>query len=209
MYGHYYPEVVRFDATWKCNLNCKHCQTSMFRGPSHPEDLSDAEVMKLFSELATMGTRQVNFLGGEPLLRNNLLDQIRYLQSRGIHSDITTNGLLITQDMANELFDNRVIVAVSLDGANAEQHDFIRGRNTFNRTLDAIRLLVEQKRQRRRGFVGISTVLNRRNMHQAELLLISLVIYRLIISLCQQYKELATPLHFGMTFQLMVLRSIT
>jgi len=61
----YYPELVRLDATWRCNLRCKHCQTGMFREPgSHYNDLSTEELEELFKQLSQMGTKQVGLLGG-------------------------------------------------------------------------------------------------------------------------------------------------
>lgn len=165
---YYYPQVVRFDATWKCNLNCKHCQTSMFRGSTHPEDLTDGEIQKLFAELSLMGTQQVNFLGGEPLLRKNLLDHVGYLAKHNIRSDVTTNGLLLTQDISRELLDHQAIVGVSLDGATPDLHDYIRGKNTFERTMNAVRVLVEEREKCRKGLIGLSIVLNRQNIYQAE-----------------------------------------
>lgn len=165
----YYPEVVRLDATWRCNLNCKHCQTGMFRGTDHPEDLTDAQWSALFEELASLGTRQINFLGGEPLLRKTLLDHIAHLTRLGIQSDVTTNGILVREANARALMqDNGATVTVSLDGAGPDTHDLVRGRTTYQRAIQAIELLTRARDEAGRGRVGISVVFNRNNLHEAE-----------------------------------------
>lgn len=165
----FYPQIVRLDATWRCNLNCKHCQTGMFRGTDHPEDLSDADWSQLFEELARLGTRQVNFLGGEPLLRKTLLQHVAHLTRLGIHSDVTTNGILIREENARALLtDNQATVTVSLDGATSATHDHIRGRTTFTRATQAIKTLVRVREQDGAGHVGLSVVLNRNNLHETE-----------------------------------------
>jgi MoaA/NifB/PqqE/SkfB family radical SAM enzyme len=165
----FFPQIVRLDATWRCNLNCKHCQTGMFRGTDHPQDLSDAAWTQLFEDLAQMGTQQINFLGGEPLLRTSLLDHIDHLTRLGIRSDVTTNGILINDENARRLLlDNRANVTVSLDGASSQTHDHIRGRNTFTRTIAAIEKLVSVRDQAHAGGIGLSVVLNRNNLHETE-----------------------------------------
>jgi MoaA/NifB/PqqE/SkfB family radical SAM enzyme len=165
--GVYYPQVVRLDATWRCNLNCKHCQTGMFRSPDHPEDMTDSDWQRLFRELAFMGTSQINFLGGEPLLRQNLPEHVANLRRLGITSDITTNGILINEDIAKAFMEQQAVVTVSLDGASAATHNFIRGRNTFERTIRAVHTIVEQQRHSLGGHTAISAVLNRNNVHEA------------------------------------------
>lgn len=165
----FYPQIVRLDATWRCNLNCKHCQTGMFRGTDHPEDLTDDEWSRLFEELASMGTQQINFLGGEPLLRKTLLHHIGHLTRLGIRSDVTTNGILIREENARALLtENGATVTVSLDGATAATHDHIRGRTTFGRAIQAIETLVRVRDESGTGHVGLSFVLNRNNLHEAE-----------------------------------------
>lgn len=169
LFDDFYPRLVRIDATWRCNLNCKHCQTGMFRGPDHPEDLTTEELVGLFHQLAAMGTRYVGFLGGEPLLRRDLRTLLDELRALDILPTITTNGLNISEELADYLVnDARSTMVVSLDGADQPAHEYIRGRGTWPRTMTAIkRLHAARNGHRGERQLGISAVLHQRNKHQA------------------------------------------
>lgn len=160
------PRIVRFDATWRCNLNCKHCQTGMFRGPDHPEDLTTGEVHDLFNNLGDAGTTGIGLLGGEPMLRHDLYELLRHLRKLEIRPTLNTNGVLITEQAAYTLMtDCQADVSVSLDGATQETHEFIRGRGTWQRTMRGLQHLLAVSR--RGTSVGMSVVLYKKNVHQA------------------------------------------
>lgn len=165
----FFPRRVRIDATWRCNLNCKHCQTGMFRGEDHLEDLSLLELKDLFDQLADVGTEEIIFLGGEPLLRKDLLEQLKHLKSLGIKSGITTNGLLIKNDIADYLMNiTETSVTVSLDGPDQESHEFIRGNRTFERAIKGLVRLQSFRGENSKVTIGISSVLNQNNIFKAE-----------------------------------------
>lgn len=159
----YYPELVRLDATWRCNLRCKHCQTGMFREPgSHYSDLSTEELEELFKQLSRLGTKQIGFLGGEPLLRHDLVSLAWTLHSLGIRPSITSNGWLINDRMAYVLTQEvPVDVAVSLDGPDRSSHDNIRGKGSFERAVKALQQLVKYRGRSRTVLIGISAVVHR------------------------------------------------
>ncbi len=88
---------------------------------------------------------QVNFGGGEPFLRDDFLDILRYAHSRGITTCVSTNGTVLDDALVDRLMRMvPVYLQVSLDGARADTNDAIRGSGTFTRVLSAIRLLSER-----------------------------------------------------------------
>ena len=85
---------------------------------------------------------QVNFGGGEPFLRDDFLEILRYAHDRGITTCVSTNGTLLDDALVDALLEMApVYLQVSLDGACAETNDAIRGRGTFERILAGIELL--------------------------------------------------------------------
>ena len=89
---------------------------------------------------------QVNFGGGEPFLRDDFLDILRYAHSRGITTCVSTNGTLLDDALVDELLRMApVYLQVSLDGACAETNDAIRGPGTFDRILAGIELLAARR----------------------------------------------------------------
>ena len=92
--------------------------------------------------MARLGTFRLGLTGGEPLLRRDLFDVIDLATARGLCPCVTTNGLLITEEVARE-FGRRELVwlNVSLEGASAATNDAVRGAGTFDRVMEKLRTL--------------------------------------------------------------------
>lgn len=78
------------DLTNRCNLRCKHCY---FFEQENPEELSDEAWLATFKKMGTRWnkTRSVTWIGGEPLLRKELIEQAKHYFA---HNLIVTNGLI-------------------------------------------------------------------------------------------------------------------
>jgi mycofactocin radical SAM maturase len=104
----------------------------------------------LIDELARMRVFQVNFGGGEPFLRPDFLEILRYAHRHGITTCVSTNGTLMDEPLVDALLEMAsvdmapVYLQVSLDGARAETNDAIRGRGTFERILAGIEILARR-----------------------------------------------------------------
>jgi MoaA/NifB/PqqE/SkfB family radical SAM enzyme len=134
------PLAVHLEIIGACNLTCSHCFAGTLPRNQHP--LTLAEMNTLFIDLAAMGSFRLGLTGGEPLLRKDLFDILDAATARGLHPCLTTNGLLITEDVARA-FGKRELVwlNVSLEGPTAESNDAIRGAGTFDAVLEKLRLL--------------------------------------------------------------------
>lgn len=108
------PETVHLSITGRCNLNCPFCY-----GKSKADDLSTAEILKLIDELSTMGVFQLAIGGGEPFLRKDILKIIDYCQQKKIVANVTSNGVLITDEIARKIRDKVGQVNVSYNEALA------------------------------------------------------------------------------------------
>jgi mycofactocin biosynthetic radical S-adenosylmethionine protein MftC len=134
------PLAVHLEVVSSCNLTCTHC----FAGdlPRHEKRLSLNELNSLFVQMAAMGSFRLGLTGGEPLLRRDLFDIIDLATNHGLCPCITTNGLLIDDEVARALGErDPVWVNVSLEGATATTNDAVRGKGTFERVLDRLRVL--------------------------------------------------------------------
>jgi len=80
------------------------------------------------------------FSGGEPLLREDMFELGIYARSKGIRTVISSNGTLITPEVAKRIYDSGFqYVGVSLDGIEAV-HDSFRGqKGCFAAALEGIR----------------------------------------------------------------------
>jgi radical SAM protein with 4Fe4S-binding SPASM domain len=133
------PTIVNFAVTRECNLKCKHCYSQSIDSP-HPNELSTAEAKRLIGQIAEAGARLLVFDGGEPLMRPDIFELVRYARVVGLTPVMGSNGTLITSEVAMKLADAGLeAIAISLDGADAEAHDSFRGvEGAWDRTLQGI-----------------------------------------------------------------------
>lgn len=152
--------VVVWNVGRRCNLRCVHCY-SQSHDTFYEGELNTEEGLRLIDDLAGFGAPVVLFSGGEPLLRPDLFGLIERARNRGMRAVISTNGTLISTEVAGRLKDCGLsYVGVSLDGLR-ETNDTFRGvRGAFDNALAGIRncLGVGVK-------VGLRFTMNRWNAH--------------------------------------------
>jgi radical SAM protein with 4Fe4S-binding SPASM domain len=134
------PLATHLEVIAACNLTCTHCFAGTL--PRNHQPLTLPELDQLFADLARLGSFRLGLTGGEPLLRKDLFDILDAATAHGLHPCLTTNGLLITEEIARE-FGRRQLVwlNVSLEGPTAEINDAVRGHGTFEAVIDKLRLL--------------------------------------------------------------------
>ena len=118
--------VVVWNLTKQCNLYCDHCYAAADTECASGE-LSTAEGKRLLDDLADYGVPVVLFSGGEPLVRDDLVELVGYASDRGIRPVLSTNGTLLTDERVARLRDAGLAYAgVSVDGL-APRNDEFRG----------------------------------------------------------------------------------
>ena len=131
--------VVVWNLTNRCNLKCRHCYLSA-EDKNYSRELSTSEAKVLIDDLAKMEVPILIFSGGEPLVREDIFQLGEYASGKGLRVVISTNGTLITEEMAKKLKDSGFLyVGVSLDGLR-KTHDAFRGIDgSFEGALKGIR----------------------------------------------------------------------
>ena len=150
--------VVVWNVGRRCNLRCVHCY-SHSRDKEYTDELTHEQGLKLIDDLAQFGVPVLLFSGGEPLMRPDILELIAHARKQGLRAVISTNGTLITPELAAQLKEFGLsYVGVSLDGLE-ETNDRFRGvPGAFQRALDGIRNCVAAGIK-----VGLRFTMNRRN----------------------------------------------
>lgn len=92
-------DYVRISLTDACNLRCVYCMPEKMTFRSRRELLSDDELQRLITLFGRIGFRKIRFTGGEPTLRQGLVDLVRHAATTpGIRRvGLTTNGVLLDQ----------------------------------------------------------------------------------------------------------------
>jgi len=131
--------VVMWNLTRQCNLACDHCY--MDAKANGREELGLDEGVRLLDDLADLKVPMIIFTGGEPLMSRNFYAYAFHARELGLRAVISTNGTLITPEVAKLLAEARIkYVGVSIDSASPEKHDRFRGvSGAHSRALQGIR----------------------------------------------------------------------
>lgn len=165
-----YPlHQLYFYLTEGCNLRCRHCWIDpKHQRPDSPYGTLDTELFKwIIRQAKPLGLSMVKLTGGEPLLHPYINEILEIVKNEELRLVVETNGTLCTSELAKKLAAcANPYVSVSIDGATAETHEWVRGiRGCFDTAVNGIRNLVNEGCRPE----VIMTVM-RSNSHQIEAL---------------------------------------
>lgn len=155
--------VVVWNSTCTCNLKCRHCYMSS-DAKKYANELTTAEAKQFIDDLADFNVPVLLFSGGEPLIRPDFFELADYAAKKGVRPTLSTNGTLITPEVARKIKDIGVgYVGISLDGLR-EVNDKFRGKaGAFEAAMNGIKncVAVDQR-------VGLRFTINHHNIQELE-----------------------------------------
>jgi len=113
---------IKWDCTYKCNLNCKHCINRKFLGDIANE-LTAYEFEEIIKNIeSTYKIDYIHILGGEPTTRKDFVDICKILEKYSIKFGFNTNSLLMNENLISKLLSNKYLdnIVFSIEGDNAE-----------------------------------------------------------------------------------------
>lgn len=156
------------ELTLQCNERCFHCGSSCT--PQKQEDLLSLEEYKAIldqvKEDFDLSRVQLCITGGEPLLRPDFFEILGYAHELGYHWGMTSNGILITKEVAHKLAEVGMgTVSISIDGLR-ETHDLLRGTpGGYDLAMRGIQNLIDEKAFHA---IQVTTVVNHENIGQLD-----------------------------------------
>ncbi len=135
------PMAILLDPTSACNLHCTGCWAAEY---GNKLNLTYDEIDSIITQGKELGVYMYIYTGGEPLVRKN--DLIRLAEK---HNDCVflcfTNSTLIDEKFADDLVRvGNFYPSISLEG-NEETTDSRRGKGTYQKVIQAMKLLQEKK----------------------------------------------------------------
>ncbi|NQT32152.1 MAG: radical SAM protein [Candidatus Omnitrophica bacterium] len=136
-----FPKTVDLALTGKCNLRCKHCNTSDTWNLD--EELSFNDILDILKQLKNGKIFNLSLFGGEPFCYERIFDFLELLNSFPMSVSILTNGTLIDSTAVKYLKKMRFlkVIQVSIDGSCPKIHDWQRGTGSFEKATSAVKLL--------------------------------------------------------------------
>lgn len=151
------PIKIQWKITNKCNLKCKHCYLGKLDGFELPFE----KINEIADTIINSNVMEVTISGGECLTYKGIEKIIKKFLANGIKVDVFTNALLLKKVLekidSNVINRNDLLFYISVDGLK-NTHEQIRGKNTFDKTIENIKYAIEK------GYpVVTNTVINKIN----------------------------------------------
>lgn len=146
---------VNLELSIICNLRCQMCWWWGENGVGFKlvqsndsivtKQLAKEEVFKIVDELAATHRPSFYISGGEPFIREDTLDIIEYIASKGLSVVTNDNGTLLNDTQLERLAGiKKLTINFSIDGPR-DVHDKIRGKGTYEKTTSTIKKLIEYR----------------------------------------------------------------
>jgi MoaA/NifB/PqqE/SkfB family radical SAM enzyme len=140
------PDFVCIGITDDCMLRCKMChkwkEDIFIKNKAAPAVDDWKRGISSLRRIAG-NSLQINFGGGEPLLKKEIFALVSFSRKNGFKTNIATNGYLINEEVARKIADSGLdSIIISLDSLNEDTHDYLRGRSgTWRQVMNALELL--------------------------------------------------------------------
>ena len=133
---------------YDCNLRCSYCVAKS--SPNAPRRALGMTIVKrLVDEACELGFSEIFFTGGEPFILKDIYEMLDYSSAR-VPTTILTNAMLLRGTRLERLVEvanDNLVIQVSLDGASPADHDAYRGRGSWEKAVEGIKLLQEKQLQ--------------------------------------------------------------
>ena len=185
----YTPLALIAELTHRCPLHCVYCSNPL-ELQARASELSTADWSRVFREAAALGVLQVDFTGGEPLARTDIVELIRAARSAGLYVNLISSGLPLDEVKLDLLADAGLDhFQLSFQGAREETANEISGTRSHAQKLCVLDWL-----RRYRIAVTLNFVIHRHNLDQLEEML------TIAESSCATRVEFAHVQYYGWAF---------
>ena len=150
------PILAIFDVTKICNQRCSMCNVWKTKS----EDMSLAEIEDKAQQLSRAGVSYVFLQGGEPTLRKDLLDIIDLFLKYGIKPTVISNGMRLTDALAEAISVRRCNLAISIDSLEPAKFARLRGVDKLEKVAGNIKSVAKYTKTRKGNWALTTTVSN-------------------------------------------------
>jgi radical SAM protein with 4Fe4S-binding SPASM domain len=146
---HTYPDRMYLESTNVCNLKCVMCPTGLGM-VKRPKGYMDYGLFaQVIDEMAPHVKTTTLHIWGEPLLHPRIYDMIAYCRAKGLHSEISTNATLLSEENGRRIIDAGLeAIYLCLDGATRETYEKVRCSADYEQTRSNIKRFLEMKARR-------------------------------------------------------------
>lgn len=166
------PITVAIRPSYRCNLSCLQCgqwgEHGIFKDIP-PDTLAKEELtteeIKNFIKDVSQFRPYIYFTGGEPLLRRDLFDLIRFASSRHLITSVSSNSILLTELAEGVVSSGLDYFYSSLDAPDCSNNDIRRGRDSFQKAVIGLKKMLQIRKEKwhKLPIVQIQTIILKEN----------------------------------------------
>src|SRR2546430_17063560 len=157
------PLALIAELTHRCPLHCVYCSNPV-ELQSRASELSTEIWCRVFKEAAETGVLQIDFTGGEPLARSDIVALVRAARSAGLYVNLITSGLPLDETRLAALVEAGLDhMQLSFQGAREETANEISGAKSHTQKLRVLEWIKQH-----RVALTLNFVIHRRNIDQLE-----------------------------------------
>ncbi len=160
------PLTLAYEATVACNLRCRFCS---FWKRQRGDELELSEVRDAIAQAVSEGASFFAATGGEPLLREDIPQILKFARKRML-TLLVTNGVLLAERI-DEIAPFLDFLTVSLDTLNPSKYKYLRGCDCLEDVLEGISAYEERRKKYPHLKFNINTVLMRETLPEVPYLL--------------------------------------
>ena len=140
------PSIVEVEVTYGCFRACRHCAYESSPEARLPNELSVRQWEMIFKKLAEAGVLILQLTGGDPLYRDDSFDIVEAAGEAGLSVYVRSDTVALSHANIERLKRVRGLwhVGTSIDGANSEMHDWMRGAGAFEILKERIKSLASE-----------------------------------------------------------------
>lgn len=152
------------ELTYACPLQCPYCSNPLHFHTSRSNELSTEQWLDVIQQARQLGAVQLGFSGGEPLVRQDLLQLMSAATDLGFYCNLITSAVGLDAEKIQQFKSAGLRhIQISFQGSEPESNKFFGGSDSFEHKLAMCKAVIES------GIaLGLNFVLHRHNLHQIE-----------------------------------------
>ena len=166
-----HPWSVQVEPCNMCNLHCDFCSAPPWELERQKRFLSYESAKKIIDDVSRYTHYLWFWLAGEPFLNPTSPKIIQYATGKGMHVIVSSNGMLITEKVAEEIIDAKLDeLIVSVDGASKQSSEAMRKGSTFETVIQNTKFLSRLRNERKaaKPLIIFQLIVSRKNEHEIE-----------------------------------------
>jgi MoaA/NifB/PqqE/SkfB family radical SAM enzyme len=139
------PFVVELEMTLGCYRSCQHCAYNSSPNVDRVGELTTIEWKYALKKLADAGVLEIRFTGGDFLFRSDAIELLQFADGLGLSYHFLSDTVALNNQSLDAVrqLKNLSYVGTSLDGVDAETHDWLRGAGAFELLCSRVRRMTE------------------------------------------------------------------